>query len=401
MRAMAGRLSALLIGLGLALLILEAGIRAAGLDRPALGLALVGSKTPTSAYDPRLGWINLPDSAGWLQWPNSNRAFHLTTNHQGFRFPRDYTLRKNRRYRVALVGDSQVFGFLVGDDEHLGWLLDHEMPEVETYPFGVPGYGPTQEMLLLERTVLAYDPDVVIALLFLHNDLNDETENLVYGFLAKPYLSLDHGTWTVANDPVPLPINPSAHGVRSFLHANARLFAVSAAYRLVFFRSTSAPALADALVSSGLATSETVNERIGKNETRDTGFRRIDGTEPACNGASRCPPEHWLDGLPATVAAYERMAAACNARGTHFVALVAPSPAELARRDFHMTDATVEALRGKGIDTLSLEEPFMRFLDPMALIAPDQHWNAEGTRVVASVVEPYVQSILATGRRGQ
>ena len=59
-----------------------------------------------------------------------------------------------------------------------------------------------------------------------------------------------------------------------------------------------------------------------------------------------------------------------------------------------MTEAVVGALRAKGIETLSLEEPFMRFLDPLDLIAPDQHWNAEGTRVVAAIVEPYVQAML-------
>ncbi len=394
MRAVAGRLVALLIGLGAAVLMLELGLRATGLDRPVLGLALIGSESPTSAYDPRLGWVNLPDSAGRLRWPGNPREFHLATNHQGFRFPRDFTVRKDRRYRLALVGDSQVFGFLVGDDEHLGWLLDHDMPDVETYPFGVPGYGPTQEMLLLEETVLGYEPDAVIAVLFLHNDLSDETEKLAYGFLAKPYLVHDHEGWTVANVPVPLPVSPSPAGTRAFFRADATLLDASAIYRFATFRTAAAPALADALVTLGLGSLDRVTERPQKNGQPDLGFRRIDGEGPACNVSWQCPLAHWLDGLPAAVAAYERMATTCTARGVRFVALVVPAPPELFWRKFGMTEAVVDALRAKGIETLSLEEPFMRFLDPLDLIAPDQHWNAEGTRVVAAIVEPYVQAML-------
>jgi hypothetical protein len=375
-------------------LVLEVGIRLLRLDRPALQLAIVGSKSPTSAYDPRLGWVNLPDSAGFLRWPGTDREFRLSTNHQGFRFPRDFTRAKQRPYRLAVVGDSQVFGFIVGDDEHLAALLDRDMAEVETYPFGVPGYGPTQEMLLLEDTVLAYDPDVIVTVLFLHNDLNDETENIAYGFLAKPFLARRDGAWSVGNVPVPLPLTPPPPTARRFFTPDATWFGVNAAYRLAVYRSVTTPRLAEALVDVGLGSLASVTVRPTVNGQPDAGFRRIDGTEPACNVVDQCPLPHWLDGLPATVAAYTRMAETCRQRGIRFVALVAPAPLELTWRKLGMTQAAVRALRAAGIDTLSLEDAFMRFLDPMDLIAPDRHWNAEGTRVAADVVEEHVREML-------
>ena len=206
-------------------------------------------------------------------------------------------MRKDRRYRLALVGDSQVFGFLVGDDEHLGWLLDHDMPEVETYPFGVPGYGPTQEMLLLEETVLGYEPDAVIAVLFLHNDLSDETEKLAYGFLAETVprarsrgVDRRERAGAVAGEPV-----AGRHARRSSAptrHCSTR----GAIYRFATFRTAAAPALADALVTLGLGSLDRVTERPQKNGQPDLGFRRIDGEGPACNVSWQCPLAHWLDG---------------------------------------------------------------------------------------------------------
>lgn len=396
MRAALGRTLAVVVGVTVGLLLLEVAIRAARLDRPSLQLALVGSSSPTSAYDPRLGWVNLPDSAGWLRWPGGTQAFHLTTNHQGFRFPRDFTRHRNRPHRLAIVGDSQVFGFVVGDDEHLSVVLERDMPDVETYPFGVPGYGPTQEMLLLENTVLEYEPEVVVAVLFLHNDLNDETQNLAYGFLAKPFMQRRGDAWTVTNVPVPLPLTPTPPTVRTFLRANASLFDASAIYRLLVFRSVAAPALAEALARVGVASLERVTVQNGPHGEPDRGFRRFDGQEPACNVVGECPLSHWLDGLPAAVAAYEHMADVCTRRGIRFFALVAPPPLEMSWRQFSLTEAAVAALQAKRIDTVSLQSAFMSRPNPMDLIAPDRHWNAEGTRVAAAVITHHVRELLGS-----
>lgn len=391
-----GRIAAIAAGLVIAVLLVEGTIRLLDLDEPQIQLAIVGSQTPTSAYDPLLGWKNLPDSAGWLQWPETDRRFHLSTNRQGFRFPRDYTIRKNRPYRLALVGDSQVFGFIVDDDQHLGALLDSSMPQIETYSFGVPGYGPTQESLLLEHTVVPYAPDVVVAVLFLHNDLNDETEDIAYGFLSKPYLHRVDRLWKVGNLPVPIPVIPPPTGARRYLHADATWFERSALYRFLSFRGATTPALGQALADSGWVSLEDVALRPERSGAPDAGFRRIDGTEPACNVASQCPLARWLDGLPAAIAAYTRMAETCRLNGMRFVALVAPAPTELVWRKLGMTQAVVKALRTEGIDTISLEDTFMRFLDPMDLIARDLHWNADGTRVVAAVVQERVEQLLGT-----
>jgi len=391
---LAHRLLAIGLGIVAGVVLAEGVVRVAHLDRPGLLLALVGSTEPTSAYHPWLGWVNLPDSSGALHFPGAGQTLRLTTNHQGFRFPRDFEREKRRRFRLALVGDSQVFGFGVGDDEHLGVLLDRDMADVETYPFGVPGYGPTQEMLLLADTVLTYRPDVVVAVLFLENDLNDETEDLAYGFLPRPFQLDVDGHFEIANVPVPLPLSPAPPGAHLFLRAASTAFATSALYRFAFFRAAASPFVASGMTRLGLASVRAVTTTDGPGLPPDPGFRRVDGSEPACLLASQCPEEHRLDGLRAMAAAYDRMHRVCESRGIRFVALVTPAVFEIQTLTFPMSNAASRALRALGIETISLAEPFARTAEPQRLIGFDFHWSRKGTRLVATVLRERVRALV-------
>src|SRR5262245_31621814 len=144
-------------------------VRVMKADQPVIRLAL--NRLANFAYDPELGWRHLPHVARTWEGAPLPTSMDLPTNAQGFRAPFDYTTARSTKPRVALLGDSQVFGFYVGDDDYLGAVLAREMPDAEVYSFGVPGYGPPQELLLLEEVVLEYHPDAVVLVVFLDNDL--------------------------------------------------------------------------------------------------------------------------------------------------------------------------------------------------------------------------------------
>lgn len=388
------RIATVGIGIATGLLVAEVGVRLAGLDSRWPELALLGSRAPTSRYDPRLGWMNLPSSAGVLSWPDSDRSMRLTTNRQGFRFPRDFQIERTRPHRLAIVGDSQVFGFVVGDDEHLGAILDRELSDVETYPFGVPGYGPTQEMLILDEHVLPYRPDLVIAVLFLENDLNDETMSVAYGWLAKPYLTRVDGVWHTENIPVPLQLPGARQDARAYLRPFAAPFRLSALYRLLVSRASGSPGIAAACDRIGAARIESVPVPAANDPYLPVGFRRIDEQEPVCNTTSRCPQQHWLDGLPATIEAYRRMQLSSAKRGARFLALVTPSVAETRAGSYAITNAAVRGLSAVGVETISLVEAFSADGSPSRFIAKDLHWNPAGTRRAAEVVREWVNRAL-------
>ncbi len=231
-------------------------------------------------------------------------------------------------------------------------------------------------------------------MLFLENDLKDQTEDIGYG-LPKPFLHEIDGRWEVTNVPVPMLITTSLPAARTLLAPLKPLFDVSALYRLVFFRAAAAPALASTLARLGLGAIRSVAVTAGAVISPHAGDR-ADGVAPACNRASECPEQHRLDGLPATVAAYERMRRSCESRGIRFVALVSPAVFEVQTMQFPMSDAVRRALEERHIETISLAQPFARTPNPRRLIGFDLHWSAYGTRLVALILRERLRNLFDT-----
>jgi hypothetical protein len=74
---------------------------------------------------------------------------------------------------VAVLGDSIAFGFGVSDEQTFPHLLDVRDNGIETANLAVAGYGPGQELLVLQREALRLDPDVVVLAVCLRNDFVD------------------------------------------------------------------------------------------------------------------------------------------------------------------------------------------------------------------------------------
>ena len=384
-REVAATVAVLALGIVAAVVLSEAAVRALGVDGFRLELVWWDAFGPSAQYDRRLGWANLPGTMG--------------ANRQGFRFPRDYQRARNRASRTAILGDSQVFGLGVGQGEHLGVLVDARLDAGEAYSFGVPGYGPTQELLLLEEVLEVYEVDRVVVVTFLENDLIDATLLLAYGSMQKPYFERSPDGWRVANSPVPMPFPPGAKEgpKRLFLSRTPRdrfvqpapqLYDLSAVYRTVVGRSVSRPALARTLARAGLL--EIV--LVTPTNRRLWSIRRVDGRAVPCWLVTECPESHWLDGLEPAVAAYVEMARACRERGVDLSVLVAPTAIELERGEFPITDRFAQALRDQGIAQISLKDAFLAAGDPGAVIADHHHWTSLGTRLAADAVVRHVRA---------
>ena len=183
-----------LIGLGAAELVLrsrDGRIRKSDQWDP--GLAM---------YDPELSWTLTPNWSG--RHRNCDFDVRYAINSRGFR--QDHVLREPKAVkRVAVVGDSFTFGLGVKDDETFVHLLnDRFQGSMEFINCAVPGYSTDQEALLIERKVLSYEPEVVLLVVYLGNDLLDN----LYGFpiqvnVAKPYFVLEPDGLRLMNTPVP------------------------------------------------------------------------------------------------------------------------------------------------------------------------------------------------------
>jgi len=115
--------------------------------------------------------LHLPDKElGWVMKPNQHSYTHdhpVVTNSLGLRSPEISFQKGPTDLRVMCLGDSQVFGNGVAQEEtHAGRLesiLRARMPgrHVDVINAGVAGYDTVQEVKLLERIAPSVKPDIV------------------------------------------------------------------------------------------------------------------------------------------------------------------------------------------------------------------------------------------------
>ena len=171
-----------------ALALLEVALRLAGYSAPEL-----------HQLDADLGWSLRAHKRGSHAGEAGRTGFII--NAAGFR-DREHTLDKpDPVYRIAVLGDeySEAMGVRLADT----WWLQLE-PKlrhcdfkpgrlVEVLNFGVAGYGTAQELVLLQKTVMRYAPDLVLLQFSNRDDVIDNSFALT-PYKLRPFYFLDaHG----------------------------------------------------------------------------------------------------------------------------------------------------------------------------------------------------------------
>lgn len=183
LRRLAGKLLAIGLGLVFALVLAECGLRLAGVGRPVF-------HRPDGTY----GMVLIPGATG--TFVNEGRAA-VEVNADGFRDVRHPKTKPAATLRIAVLGDSftealqvprsQAFWAVLA--EQLGGCAALAGRKVETMSFGVSGYGTAQELLLLQRRVWDWSPDVVVVAFLTGNDVADNHPAL--GAAAAPFFRLE------------------------------------------------------------------------------------------------------------------------------------------------------------------------------------------------------------------
>jgi len=178
----------LLFGVVLALCLAEGLCRIAGFGRMAEVVwqedRISGRETPPF-YKSRGELVyRYPDNPrGYFDRHNQVRG---RINAMGFRGP-DVALAKTPgTTRLAFLGDSFTLGVGVMDDDTLPAqveaLLAEEKPSCQALNFAVSGHNTPEEVDMLERFVLRFDPDIVVLVFF----LNDAERQGTIEFMSKP-----------------------------------------------------------------------------------------------------------------------------------------------------------------------------------------------------------------------
>jgi hypothetical protein len=122
--------------------------------------------------NPRIIYELIPDIS--VQFMNKS----VTINSHGFRGPDYNTVKGDKTIRIVGLGDSLMFGWGVGDDEHYFALVSQYLNQSSPHGYkweiintAVPGYNTAMEVETLKARGLQYDPDLVI-IGFIGNDLS-------------------------------------------------------------------------------------------------------------------------------------------------------------------------------------------------------------------------------------
>lgn len=146
-------------------------------------------------YDPVFGWSHLPGADGYFHVLGRRTEVHISA--EGLRYHR---LGAKNGPRVAVIGDSLVWGYGVNAEERFTDLLE-KTQGVEMLNLGNIGYGPVQYLLLAEKA-LALQPDLVLLVFTLYNDFDDNVHNMTNEFY-RPYAQGTDGALHIRGQPVP------------------------------------------------------------------------------------------------------------------------------------------------------------------------------------------------------
>jgi hypothetical protein len=128
-------------------------------------------------YHPVYGFFHRPGAGGWIETPEFTS--YVSFNSHGLREREIAPAKPSGAYRVLVLGDSFVEGAQVPAESTVTRQLEttfqarwpDRRPEVVNA--GNAGFGTAQELLFWEHEGVAYQPDVVVLVYFVDNDLPD------------------------------------------------------------------------------------------------------------------------------------------------------------------------------------------------------------------------------------
>jgi len=116
-----------------------------------------------SSADPRIGHVHRANSQARIM------GAQIRINDDGFR-DQDYSIERNTKLRMILLGDSLTFGWGVEKEQTFADILERKLvPPTEVINLGVGNYNTRQEVQLFIERGLKYHPDQVVVFYFLND----------------------------------------------------------------------------------------------------------------------------------------------------------------------------------------------------------------------------------------
>jgi lysophospholipase L1-like esterase len=228
-----GRVALAVLGLILALLVLEGGVRLMGIAPPAAPLP------PLWEPHPYMGWFHIPNGGGLWYSEYGEYQADVHINARGLRDREIGYDNPQDAYRILVLGDSYAEGLHVTLEETFAKQLESRLEggdrPVEVINGGVSGWGTDQEAIFYAVEGFRYEPDLVLLLLFTRNDILNNygpLETARVEAIQKPFFRLEGNELVVPSFPFEPPPGKGSPPP-PLLDLGDWLRARSASYRLI------------------------------------------------------------------------------------------------------------------------------------------------------------------------
>lgn len=350
-RGMLAKAATAIISLLLSLLACEFIIRSFKMDD--LLVNTTANQYKFYRYDAMLGWVNAPNRHGLFK--RGEFQFNVTINSRGMRYREVSYIPRPDTVRIAVMGDSFVWGIGVADEARFTERSEQlTNGKYEFLNFGVSGYSPVQYLLQLDE-VLRFHPRMVVLTFCLGNDFIDNVLWRRYGYY-KPYVT-DPYAEKLKMEGYPLPhvgefVEVSKSCIARWMASKSKLYALTAARIEVLIHQFKSGDIQKGLVELD----EYQRDFYMTNE--------VNGTQPA-----------KLQAIAVNKTLILAIQQKLKNAGVSFVVLLAPTKCEYGgcfngntTPNFRARDAIVSSLRGSDV----------AILDPTGLLSMEDFWVADG-----------------------
>jgi lysophospholipase L1-like esterase len=127
--------------------------------------------------DPAVGYRLRPGAR--VRFTTADFDAHIAINEQGIRDDEPIGPKPPNERRIVVLGDSLVLSVQVDQQRTFCDLLEQRLNRAggpvryRVINAGVQGYGPVEELLFFRQVVRAFEPDLVIATVFVGNDAEE------------------------------------------------------------------------------------------------------------------------------------------------------------------------------------------------------------------------------------
>lgn len=150
--------------------------------------------------DQDVGYALRPNTEGW--WTREKLTY-IKINGAGFRDREHSVAKPSGTFRIAILGDSFAEAFQVPIEQTFWSVIEERVQgcspapraKVEVLNFGVSGFSTARELVLLQKRVWQYSPDLIVLLVTPGNDIRDNSLKLTeYKNQPLPYFVFRNGT---------------------------------------------------------------------------------------------------------------------------------------------------------------------------------------------------------------